>query len=149
MWISIGAFDGLFCYVLLYYIFNDDIYSLYHSSNYIAFSYILFMVVVVSINFKIVYSTFSYGFFNILGFSVSLILFFVYTFASDFSRVYGYFKGVSQTYFIAKFWLVIILLIFTLLLLNNIYFSAIRFFFKGIKDKIRSLNYKIDNEIFI
>ena len=51
-------------------------------------------VIVISVNFKIIYSTFSYGFFNIFGTTFSLLLFFVYTFSTDFTRTYGYYKGV-------------------------------------------------------
>lgn len=98
MWIGAGIFDSLFCYLVLYFVFNDDIYYNNHGPNYTAFSYTLMFVVVISVNFKIIYSTFSYGFFNIIGILFSLSLFFIYTFATDFIRTYGYYKGVSYTY---------------------------------------------------
>lgn len=89
-WILVAILESIYYYMTLFWCLRGSIYFQQHDINYEIFSFILALTIIIGQNTKIPYLTFSWGFWAILGSSLTLVIVIVYVFATNASDRFGY-----------------------------------------------------------
>lgn len=98
------------------------------------------LTIIIAQNTKIPYLTFSWGFWGILGVTLTVIIVVAYIFITNDMDKFGYLYVVQKTARVEIFWCYLAYFILSTLFFTQLYYASKRYLFPNLKDKIRNLN---------
>ena len=144
-WILIGTLESLYIFITIYFYLDENIYYKNHGGDYNIVSLLFYATVIIYQNFKLFIITNSWDFFNTLGLIFSILSFFLYLYFTNSIEYLGYLNGAQVSFNVRNFYIYLISLVFSLLIFNNFFFILKKYFYRSMKDKIRSLDKKLDD----
>lgn len=149
IWNFSSFLEGGFIFITMYFITDNNNYDSNKDWNFNIFSIVIMSTIVIAQNIRLLYIVHRFSFWNIFGIFMSVFLFFMYMLATNRIEIFGFLYGIEETLEIWTFWSILICFIGVYLVGVNTYFGIKRFFYPGIKDKIRKIYYKPNEMQFL